>query len=109
MDRNYFVYILSSRSHTLYTGVTNNVMRRVMQHRLGRVDSFTSKYRIHRLVHVETFDSTNAAIAREKEIKSWRREKRVALIEAYNPTWVDLIAEWTPSYPRKADPSLRSG
>jgi putative endonuclease len=101
MDRNYFVYILSSRSHTLYTGITNNVMRRVMQHRLGRVDGFTSKYRIHRLVHVETFSSVNAAIAREKEIKSWRREKRVALIEAHNPTWVDLIAEWAPPYPRE--------
>ena len=110
MNRNYFVYILSSRSHTLYTGVTNNVMRRVMEHRQGLVVGFTSKYRIHRLLHVETFDEINSAIRREKEIKSWRRAKREALIEAHNPTWVDLIAEWVPPYPReKQIPRSKTG
>jgi putative endonuclease len=101
MDRKYFVYILSSRSHTLYTGVTNNVMRRVMEHRQGRVDGFTTKYRIHRLVHVETFADIKAAITREKQIKSWRRDKREALIESTNPTWSDLIADYVPPYPRE--------
>ena len=101
MDKNYFVYILASRSRVLYTGVTNNVIRRVMEHRQGRGGGFTSKYRIHRLVHVETFAEINAAIRREKEIKSWRREKRSALIEAHNPTRVDLIGEWAPPYPRE--------
>jgi putative endonuclease len=101
MDKNYFVYILASRSRVLYTGVTNNVMRRVMEHRQGHAGGFTSKYRIHRLLHVETFAEINAAIRREKEIKSWRREKREALIEAHNPTWVDLLGEWVPPYPRE--------
>jgi putative endonuclease len=81
-----------------------------MEHRQGRGGGFTSKYRIHRLVYVETFAEVNAAIRREKEIKSWRRERREALIEAHNPTWVDLIGEWAPPYPReKQIPHPKSG
>jgi putative endonuclease len=106
MDKNYFVYILSSRSRNLYTGVTNNLMRRVMQHRQGLIPGFTSKYRIHRLVHIESFTDVRAAIEREKQIKDWRREMRVALIEASNPAWADLAEGWAPRYPSiKADPS----
>jgi len=92
MNRTYCVYILASRSRTLYTGVTNNIRKRIQQHREGRVPGFTSQYRVHRLVHYETFGDIKAAIAREKEIKGWRREKKVALIEESNPTWDDLAA-----------------
>ncbi len=94
MAKSYYVYILASRSRNLYTGVTNNLMRRVSDHRQGLIPGFTHKYRIHRLVHFESFGDVRAAIAREKQIKSWRREKRVALIESGNPTWGDLSAEW---------------
>jgi putative endonuclease len=93
------VYILASRSRNLYTGITNSMMRRMVEHRELRVPGFTSRYRIHRLVHVETFTDVRVAIWREKEIKSWRREKRVALIEAENPTWSDLAERWFAKYP----------
>jgi len=109
MEKLYHVYILSSRSRILYTGVTNDLVARVAQHREGHVSSFTAKYRIHRLVYFETFHDVRSAIAREKEIKSWTRAKRVALIEARNSTWEDLATEWFPPYPRKAGLSLRSG
>jgi putative endonuclease len=78
----------------------------MLEHREGRVPGFTSKYRIHRLVHVESFRDVRDALCREKEIKSWCREKRISLIEAQNPTWRDMAEEWLPAYPRKnADPS----
>jgi putative endonuclease len=109
MERNYHVYILASRSHVLYTGVTNDLMARVGQHREGKVSSFTAKYRVHRLVYFETFRDVRTAIAREKQIKSWTREKRAELIQATNPTWVDLAAEWFSPYPRKAGPSATLG
>jgi hypothetical protein len=73
------------------------------------VSSFTAKYRIHRLVYFETYQDVRAAIAREKQMKSWTREKRVELVEATNPTWLDLAAEWFPPYPRKAGPSASLG
>jgi len=109
MEKNYYVYILSSRSHVLYTGVTNDLISRVGQHREGKISTFTAKYRIHRLVYAETFRDVRAAIAREKQIKSWTREKRAALIQAANPTWVDLAADWFSPYPRKAGPSASLG
>jgi putative endonuclease len=87
-NQSYFVYIIASRSHNLYTGVTNNLERRILEHRQGLVPGFTKRYRIHRLVYYETFGG--AAIAREKQIKAWGRKKRIALIEANNPTWADL-------------------
>ena len=93
MDRTYCVYILASRSRTLYTGVTSNIHKRIQQHREGRAPGFTSQYRVHRLVHYETYGDVKAAIGREKEIKGWRREKKVALIEESNPTWDDLAPE----------------
>jgi putative endonuclease len=109
MEKTYNVYVLASRSHALYTGVTNDLIFRVGQHREGKVSSFTAKYRIHRLVYFETFRDVRAAITREKQIKSWTREKRAELIQAANPTWVDLAVDWFPSYPRKAGPSASLG
>ena len=86
----YFVYIVSSRSRTLYTGVTNDLGRRVLEHRTGLIPGFTKRYRIHRLVYYEAFGGIRDAIAREKQIKAWTRAKRVTLIEGKNPTWADL-------------------
>src|SRR5580704_4793867 len=90
MGRSYCVYTLASRSRTLYTGVTDNLERRMIEHREGLVPGFTSQYRIFRLVHFKEFGDIRAAIAREKEIKGWRREKKIWMIERGNPTWVDL-------------------
>ncbi|MBZ5588734.1 MAG: GIY-YIG nuclease family protein [Acidobacteriia bacterium] len=81
---------MSSRSRTLYTGVTNDLERRVNEHRLGQIPGFTARYRVTRLVYYETTPNVSAAIAREKQIKAWRREKKVALIETANPQWEDL-------------------
>jgi len=100
-ERTYYVYILASRSRNLYTGVTNNLTRRVYEHRAGLVPGFTQRYRIHRLVYWEDFRDVGAAIAREKQIKAWTRAKRVALIESRNPTWEDLAAGSLPPYPRQ--------
>jgi putative endonuclease len=86
----FFVYILSSRSRNLYVGMTNNLRLRVWQHRLRRAGTHTAHYNIHRLVYFERFQYVNSAIRRENELKSWTREKKVALIEKVNPTWEDL-------------------
>ena len=94
MNKTYCVYILASRSRNLYTGVTNNLHRRLAEHREGRTPGFTSKYNIFRLVHYEVFNDIRIAIAREKEIKAWRREKKLWLIQKRNPAWNDLAAEW---------------
>jgi len=94
MDRMYYVYILASRSRNLYTGVTNHLQRRLVEHRERLVPGHTSKYNIFRLVHFEAFSDIRYAIAREKEIKAWRREKKLWLIERRNPMWDDLAAEW---------------
>jgi len=94
MDRTFYVYILASRSRNLYTGVTNSLERRLVEHREGLVPGHTSKYNIFRLVHFEVFTDIRYAIAREKEIKGWRREKKLWLIEHRNPLWEDLTAEW---------------
>jgi putative endonuclease len=90
----YYVYILSSRSRNLYTGVTNNITCRVAQHRFGSGGRFTSRYKIQRLEHLEPFTNPIAAIKREKEIKGWLRAKKIALIEAQNPGWIDLAEGW---------------
>jgi putative endonuclease len=90
----YYVYILASKSRALYVGVTGSLMARVLQHKAGEVQGFTHCYRVHRLVYYEMFQYVNRAIARESEIKKWRREKKVKLIEADNPTWEDLAADW---------------
>lgn len=90
----YFVYMLASRSRTLYTGITNNLGRRVWEHKQGMVPGFTKKYKANRLVYFETYADVRRAIDREKEIKAWRREKKIALVNSINPTWHDLAAEW---------------
>jgi len=93
-EKRYYVYIVASRSRILYVGVTGFLMARVLQYKSGETDGFTKKYSINRLVYYESFRYVNRAIARETEIKKWRREKKVALIEADNPTWEDLASDW---------------
>ncbi|HEY2855294.1 MAG TPA: GIY-YIG nuclease family protein [Gemmatimonadaceae bacterium] len=106
--RQFYVYVLASRSRRLYVGVTNDLERRLAEHRSG-MTTHTSRYRITRLVHFEVTENVKAAIAREKEIKAWRREKRVALIQSSNPAWDDLAEELFGEGSSKADPSsLRS-
>jgi putative endonuclease len=99
-----WVYILASTSRTLYTGVTNDLSRRVYDHKTGNGSQFTSKYRIRRLVHFEEINDIRAAIVREKQIKGWDRKKKVALIEATNSNWDDRAAGWYDT----ADSSLRA-
>lgn len=94
MAKRYYVYILASRSLNLYTGVTSNLKRRVHEHKSGLVEGFTTKYRIERLVYIQEFPTAREAIACEKRIKSWRREKKLALIRASNPGWLDLADDW---------------
>ncbi len=94
------VYILSSRRNgTLYTGVTSNLIQRVWQHRSDLVEGFTKKYAVHTLVWFEAQESMEAAIVREKAIKEWRRDWKIALIEKNNPMWCDLYASITGSGP----------
>ncbi|HEY6768457.1 MAG TPA: GIY-YIG nuclease family protein [Candidatus Sulfotelmatobacter sp.] len=93
-EKLYHVYIVASKTRAIYVGITASLMARVLRHRAGEGSEFTRKYRIHRLVYFEVFHSGGAAIARETEIKKWRREKKVALIVRSNPTWEDLAAEW---------------
>ena len=94
MPKEYYVYILTNKSRTLYTGVTNNLMRRVYEHQNKLVPGFTSRYNIQYLVYYESTSSVHVALAREKQIKGWRREKNLALIHSMNPDWKDLSEEW---------------
>ena len=91
-EYDFFVYIAASRSHQLYIGVTNSVMRRMKEHRERRDGTYTARYGIDRLVYYEQFQYVQDAIAREKRLKDWGREKKIALIESINPTWQDLSA-----------------
>ena len=93
-DYHFFVYIMASKSRVFYVGMTNDLTVRVFQHKTGRYEGFTQRYKIHRLVYFESYRYVVGAIEREKELKGWRREKRVALIESLNPTWEDLGADW---------------
>jgi len=90
MQRRYCVYILTNKSRTLYTGVTSNLPQRLQQHQSKAVPGFTAKYNINRLVFYEEWATMGEAIAREKQIKGWRRDRKVALIESANPLWEDL-------------------
>jgi len=90
----YFVYIMSNRSKTLYTGLTNSLIRRVHEHKLGTGSCFTAKYRLDRLVYFERFEDIHNAIEREKRIKGWLRIKKIALIVSVNPAWRDLSLQW---------------
>jgi putative endonuclease len=90
----YFVYILTNKyNKVLYVGVTNNLIRRVYEHKNKLISGFTSKYNVNKLVYYESFQSVFDAIKREKEIKGWKREKKVALINSFNPEWKDLYEE----------------
>ena len=92
--KTYFVYIMSNRSETLYTGMTNSLMRRVREHKLGIGSVFSAKYKLDRLVYFERFEDVHNAIEREKEIKGWLPVKKIALIVSVNPAWRDLSLEW---------------
>src|SRR5262249_955433 len=92
--RTYYVYIMASRSLNLYTGITNSIYRRALQHKRGEIDGFTKRYNINPLVYYEVFHQVGNAIGREKQIKSWTRAKRIALIKTKNPTWLDLAEGW---------------
>jgi len=92
--RTLFVYIMSGYNRRIYTGVTNDLERRFLEHRKKLVPGFTSRYNFHRLVYYEEVEGPLEAIAREKEIKGWRRSKKVALIESVNPNWEDLSEGW---------------
>ena len=104
--RSYYVYIMASHSQVLYIGTTSDLRRRVYQHKAGFLRGFTSKYRITRLVYYEETPNSRAAVARERQIKGWVREKK--LIESVNAGWVDLAEGWFGDS-GEADPSLRSG
>ena len=108
-QRTYYVYIMASKSRVLYVGVTGFLMSRVLRHRAGDGGEFTRRYRVHRLVYFQTFHNVCDAIARETEIKKWRREKKIALIEERNRTWEDLALGWGDPAPmvvaRTTDPS----
>ncbi len=93
-QRFYYVYILSSLSGTLSTGITNSLYHRTLQHKGKETPGFTSRYGVDRLVYYEAFRDVRVAIRREKEIKGWTRKKKVALIEARNPKWADLAEGW---------------
>jgi putative endonuclease len=93
--REYFVYMLSNKYHNvLYIGFTNNIRRRVHEHKRKLVDGFTSKYNCNILVWYELFTDVNLAIAREKQLKTWQRAWKNNLIEEHNPAWHDLAADW---------------
>jgi putative endonuclease len=92
--KQYYIYILTSRSGTLYTGITNNLHRRVYEHKHKLIEGFTTKYNVDRLVYYESFPNVRDAIGREKQIKGYRRSKKIALIESMNPKWQDLSDGW---------------
>ena len=89
-SKSYYVYIMTNRSKTLYTGVTNNLERRVYEHKSKSIPGFTSKYNMTRLVYYEETGDVQSALAREKTIKGWLRVKKITLIESMNPKWDDL-------------------
>ena len=93
-DKKYWVYIVASRTGTLYLGMTNDLYVRVLQHKSGEIEGFSSKYHCNRLVYWESFDEVVKAINREKQLKGWRRAKKVALIESMNRRWQDLAERW---------------
>ncbi len=98
MGREYkfFVYIMASRSLNFYIGLCNSIRRRVWEHKTGVDDGFTKRYNINRLVWFEQFQYFNNAVDHEKRLKKWSRAKKIALIKATNPTWIDLAEDWFP-------------
>jgi putative endonuclease len=105
MGKTYFTYILSNKSRRVYVGATSELQARVFQHKNGWYEgSFTARYRFDMLVYFETYSHPSEAIEREKEIKGWRREKKLRLILSVNPDWADLSAEWREDESWKAIP-----
>ena len=104
MGRTYYVYIMSSLSRTLYTGITNNLERRIFEHKQGQPGSFTARYNVNRL---EEFGDINQAITREKEVKRMTRRRKIALIDSLNPDWRDLSLEWEQSEAESGIPRTR--
>ena len=93
--KSYYVYIMASeRNGTLYIGVTNNLERRVWEHKNNTIEGFTKKYSVHELVHFEETNDSIVAIEREKQLKNWMRKWKIELIEKNNPQWEDLSEEW---------------
>jgi putative endonuclease len=92
--RQYYVYILASKTRVIYVGVTNNLERRVLQHKQKTHAGFTSKYNVNTLVYYEAFGDIHSAIRQEKKLKNMHRDSKIALIEAINPTWKDLAGDW---------------
>lgn len=92
--KHYYIYILTNKTNkVLYTGVTNNLLRRVFEHKQGLIEGFTKKYKVKKLVFSEAFTNPNDAITVEKKIKGWVRKKKIELIESQNPSWKDLSLE----------------
>jgi len=96
-DRKYYcVYILGSLSGTLYIGVSGNLHRRVFQHKFHHFEGFTDRYGVVRLLYWESYDDVHKALSRETQLKGWRRDKKIALIQRRNPHWLDLASDWFP-------------
>jgi len=93
-EHKYFVYIVCSRSGTLYIGITNSIYRRALQHKRREIDGFSCKYQCDRLIYYESYDDVHKAIGREKQLKGWARAKKIALIESRNPRREDLAEKW---------------
>lgn len=93
-NRQYYVYIMTNRSETLYVGVTGNLEQRIEQHRTGKGSKFTSRYRVDRLIYFEVTSDVHAALEREKQIKSWSRKRKLDLVATTNPEWRDLSKDW---------------
>ena len=93
-EHKYWMYIMASLSGTLYIGVTGELLARALQHKAGEVEGFSRQYKCNRLVYYESFDDVRKAIGREKQLKGWRRSKKIALIEKMNPRWEDLAEHW---------------
>ena len=110
--KQFYVYIMTNVARTLYVGITNNIERRVWEHKQGLMEGFTKQYGLTQLVYLAETNDVREAIAREKQLKGWKRAKKVALIEEMNPYWEDLSAGWYSEgkpYRQANDPSLRSG
>ncbi len=107
-DYVFFVYIMASKSRVTYVGMCNDLVRRVWEHKSGKFEGFTKRYRVNRLVYFERWQYVNNCIEREKELKAWSSTKKAALIESVNPTWEDLAADWFDGDLRPKSRSLAS-
>ncbi len=93
-SKDYYIYIMASESGTLYIGVTNDLVRRISEHKQDLIEGFTKKYQCHKLVYYENYSDIKQAISREKQLKNWNRNKKQELIKQVNTHWKDLSAEW---------------